>query len=56
MINRFWPKPLEAEGDMKTDDDATWPVEYCRNPIASVDEDKEDEQEEEVEEENNSEE
>jgi hypothetical protein len=49
MFNRFWPKPLEAEGDMQTDDDAARPEEYRRNRIASVDdeEDEEDEEEEE---------
>lgn len=54
MFNRFWPKPLEAEGDMQTDNDDGTPEDYRRNRNASVDDEhKEDEveEEEEVEEE-----
>jgi len=35
MINRVWTKPLEAEGDMQTLNDAFRPEELCRNRIAS---------------------
>jgi len=53
MINRFWPKPPEAEGDMQIDIDAARPEQYSGNRFASVQVDEEDEEEddEEVEEE-----
>jgi len=55
MLNRFWPNPLGAEGDMQTDDNADWPEEYRQNQFASVydDEEDEEEQEEQVQEEDN---
>jgi len=58
MINRFWLKPPEAEGDMQTDNDAARPEQYSRNRFASVQVDEEDEEEddEEVEEEDDDEE
>jgi len=47
MINRFWPNPPEAEGDMQTDDDNARPEEYRRNRNTTVvDDDKEDKEEE----------
>jgi len=49
MFDHFWPTPLEAEGDMQSDADGSNPEEYCRNRIATVDEDEEDEDEEEEE-------
>jgi len=50
MLNRFWPTPLEAEGDMQTDNDDARPEEFHRNRNATVvDENEDDEQEEEEE-------
>jgi len=36
MINCFWHKPPEAEGDMQTDDDNASPEEYRGNWNASA--------------------
>jgi len=57
VFNRFWPKPPQAERDMQTDNDDSWPEEYCRNRNASVvDENEEDEEEEDEEDEDEEEE
>jgi len=55
MINHFWPKPLEAEGDIQTANDSAWPEEYLKNQIASIDKNQEDEEDEEVEQQDNDE-
>jgi len=50
MFNRFWPKPLEAKGDMLTDNDDARPEEYRRNRNASVVDEAEGDEEEQEEE------
>ena len=35
-FNCFWPKPLEAEGDIETDDENARPQQYHSNRKASV--------------------
>jgi len=45
MCDHFWPKPLEAEGDMQTDNDAARSEQYCRNRITSADKNSADNEE-----------